>query len=285
MMHGISLASDTRAGNRKLAARSLGAVLVLGLLLSCSGAKADSWPQPADEAALKRLEERSLALAESSDGISGFRRNSRREERSRLLFLLGQEQLGRWIASLKSGSSADRNDEAARAALGAFERVVDLGGELVPSARHNIEFIAASMENAPEQPGQQDQQGQQSDQQDQESGQQDSQGAQDQQEAEDQKNQEGQNPQDGEQNPGEQKLQDSHGAQDSQSGQDQGAQPQDMADPAGQDTAAPERDLSGLVKDRADDGALEEALEAALAREREKQQAQAGTMPPVVKDW
>ncbi len=257
-----STTCKTRASNWKPAALTLCTALTLGLLASCSASN-DTWPQPADEAALKKLEERSLSLANSS--TAGFRLlgGKRREERSRLLFLLGQEQLGRWLESQKSGSSADRNEEAARAALGAFERVVDLGGDLVPSARHNIEFIAANMAKPPEQPGQQDgQDGQQEgkqDQQDPQSGQQDGQDSKD--------------GQDGEQNPGEQKPQD---GQDDTAGQNE---------PAGQESAAPERDLSGLVKDREDDGALEEALEAALAREREKQEARAGTMPPVAEDW
>lgn len=224
------------------------ALLVSALLsaVSCAQKKQDVWVSPADDASLSRLEAATLE------------RNAPKDRRARLFFLWGQEL------------AAKGEDERA---IGAFERVVDLRSGLVDESRFNLEILWRR-ERERKQQDRQTQQNQQS--------------QQSQQNPDDQKK--------GDQKNGKQSAQDKNGQQKDASGsseknqqsaqqkdasknkkgESQGSQPKDDAAP---------KDLSALVRDKEQSSDLDNALKAELERRNEKQQAEAGGLAPVEKDW
>jgi hypothetical protein len=243
------------------------------LSASCAPKKDEPWKSPADEASLAKLEELTLKRGLSAD------------RRARLFFLWGQE-LSSAAGTDSSGNAADGTGNRERA-IGAFERVVDLGGPLVDESRYNLEILWREQDQQNQQ-NQQDQKdakqddrksgGQQQKSGDQKSGDQSQSGQQKsgQQKSDQQKS--GDQSQSGQQSPDQQKS----GGQ-SQSGQQKSGQ-QSPDQQKGSESSSP-KDLSSLVRSKAQGSDLEAALKAESERRNQKQQAEAGKYIPVEKDW
>jgi len=207
-----------------------GVALVAAMMSSCS-AKATDWKSPADAKELSALEAKTL-----DSGLS-------KKRRAELFFLWGQELAAQARGGqLPAGTSAAEMTEAA---IGAFEKVVDLRSDLVEDSRYNLEILWKE----------QGQQGKDS------QDKQDSQG----------KKQDGQDRQD--------KRQDGQGKNQDKQDKDK----QDGAD--GKQGQGGEKDLSGLVRDKAGSEDIDKALKAELERKALEQEAQAGGIRPVEKDW
>lgn len=219
-----------------------------GQTSAAAGAAADTgWQSPADEAALARLSHMTL-----EKGLS-------RSKRAQLLYLYGQE-------TAASGNTG--------AAIAAFERIVDLGSILSDESRINLEILYQRREQE-EQEKQEKQQQQQEQQKD---GQQD-----------------GEQQQNGDQKDGGQQKDGSDGKQNAEqhdtAGQQQNADQSSAGQNVEQDSAAEQssaakpKDMSGLVREKAGNSALEQALRAEVERMNQKQQLEAGNAVPVEKDW
>ena len=211
------------------------------------------WQSPADEAALARLSRMTM-----EKGLS-------RPKRAQLLYLYGQE-------TAASGNTG--------AAIAAFERIVDLGSILSDESRINLEILYQRREQE-EQEKQQQQQEQQKD------GQQDG----EQQQNGDQKDGGQQKDgSDGKQNDGsdgDQQNAEQHDTAGQQQNADQSSAGQNVEQDsaAEQSSAAKPKDMSGLVREKAGNSALEQALRAEVERMNQKQQLEAGNAVPVEKDW
>jgi hypothetical protein len=223
------------------------------LTLSCS-AKAPEWKSPADAKELSALEAKTQEA-----GLS-------KKRRAELFFLWGQE-----LAAQARGGQPPEGTSAAQlteAAIGAFEKVVDLGAGPVDESRYNLEILWKEQGQAGKGGGESRDE---SKKQDADQAQKDQEGKQGKQGKQDQRGQQG------------------HNGQQDQKGQkgDQGRSGQDK-DPASADSPgdrAAEKDLSGLVRDKAGGEELEKALKAELERRSRQQEAQAGGIRPVEKDW
>lgn len=281
-----------RGSFMRLRLRAAIGISVLFLLASCVKQDSRPWPSVPDDADLARAAERSLDPALASVRAS----LKRRRERSRLLFLQGQVFAARWFASRQSGARADLRPDYAEAAIGAFERVVDLDVLLVDEARNNIEVLATSLATSlaadqqadPQSSDDQQQSGDQQQDGDQQSGDEKQEGSQPQEGGgKDQQNSKQQDgPQQADEKSGD-KDQDSADAGGAES--TGGAEPTESAGGAEGDGEEAPRDLSALVRDREAGGALEEAreraLERVLLREQERREEEAGSLTPVAEDW
>ena len=233
---------------------------------SCAGKKAE-WTSPADAKELSLLENKTLET-----GLS-------KKQRAALFFLWGQELANAaQSGTVSEGTSVSEMNEKA---IAAFEKVVDLDSVLVAESRFNLEILwkqqgqggngndnskenqdQGDKQNQQNQNGSQDKQGQQN--------QQDQKGSQDKQEQQNQQDQKGSQDKQGQQN--------QQGQQDKQ---DQQAQADQTADK----NTGTEKDLSGLVRDKAGGKDLDDALKAEIDRKAAQQEAQAGGIRPVEKDW
>jgi len=189
-----------------------------------------------------------LSLLENKTLENGISKKIRAE----LFFLWGQELAsGAQSGSVPEGTDAsDLNEKA----IAAFEKVVDLDTVLVAESRHNLEILWK-------------QQGQGGNGNDSNKDTQDQNGKQNQQGQQNNQNQNGSQDKQGEQN--------QNGQQDKQGQQGQ----------QGQDSQASEKDLSGLVRDKAGGKDIDDALKAEMDRKAVQQEAQAGGIRPVEKDW
>jgi hypothetical protein len=216
---------------------SLAVALAVIPLSGCAGNADAGWKSPADEAELAKLETATL-----EKGLP-------RARRAQLFFLWGQEL---------SEKDPDR-------AIGAFERVVDLGSIFVDESRFNLEILWRQKEqqsqNQQNQKNQQDQKNSQG-----QSGKDD----QNPKDSQDQKGQQGKN--------GQQNQKDQQSGQNGQNKQDQNGQQSNA------DKSKP-KDLSALVRDKEQSSDLDKALKAELERRNEQQTTQAGGVAPVEKDW
>jgi hypothetical protein len=217
------------------------------LILSCPASSAE-WRSPADAKEFSLLEGRTLER-----GLS-------KRRRAELFFLWGQELASQARSgALPEGKSAA---EFIEAAVGAFEKVVDLDSVLVDESRFNLEVLWREQgQSGQSQDGKQDQQGND-----------DRQGGKDQQSGQNQQEQRDKQDQQGNSDRRDQKA--GQGKDDAEEGQS-----------ADEGERGEEKDLSGLVRDKAGEKDLDSALKAELQRKAQRQEAQAGGIRPVEKDW
>jgi len=179
-----------------------------------------------------------------------------KKQRAELFFLWGQEL----AASAQSGTASEGTSasELNEKAIAAFEKVVDLDSVLVAESRFNLEILWKRQ------------------------GQGGNGNSKDNQDPNDKQNK--QNQQDKQNQNGSQDKQGQQGQQDKQSQQDkQGQQGKDNQ--AADKNTETEKDLSGLVRDKAGGKDIDDALKAEIDRKAAKQEAQAGGIRPVEKDW
>lgn len=202
-----------------------------------------AWTSPADDAALARLEAKTLGR-----GVS-------KKERARLFFLWGQE-----LAS---------NPQTRDRAIGAFERVVDLGSILADESRFNLEILYRERETQSQESKDNREQRKDNDKQDAGNGRQ-------------QDGKESQKKENGKDDSGNGK--DTGGAGDA-NGQKSGAEGKPQGADSGREDAQKPKDLSALVRDKEAASDLDAALKAELDRRNERERAETGTAVPVEKDW
>lgn len=246
--------SGSNAASASGAAGSPAGAATGGQSGATAGTSSDvGWQSPADEAALARLSRMTM-----EKGLS-------RPKRAQLLYLYGQE-------TAASGNTG--------AAIAAFERIVDLGSILSDESRINLEILYQRRE-------QEEQEKQQQQQEQQKNGQQDG----EQQQNGDQKDGGQQKDgSDGKQNDGsdgDQQNAEQHDTAGQQQNADQSSAGQNVEQDsaAEQSSAAKPKDMSGLVREKAGNSALEQALRAEAERMNQKQQLEAGNAVPVEKDW
>jgi hypothetical protein len=229
---------------------------------SCSP-KNTGWTSPADAKELSLLESKTL------DGAISKKR------RAELFFLWGQElAASAQSGTLSEGTSASEVNEKA---IAAFEKVVDFDSVLVDESRFNLEILwkrQGQGGNGNDQQNQQEKQNQQDKQ-----NQQNQNGSQDKQGQQDKQSQQGQQGQQGQQD--KQSQQDKQGQQGQQDKLGQQGNNNQSADK----NSGAEKDLSGLVRDKAGGKDLDEALKAEIDRKAAQQEALAGGIRPVEKDW
>jgi hypothetical protein len=216
-------------------------------LTACTQQVLATWPASPAEADFASLRQR---LMTHDLGL---------ERREQLYFLWGQEALGQ-AQQAKDPALAQQWRQQA---IGAFERALDLAGQLQRPIRINLEMLYQQEESSDQQQNDQQQGDQQQN---------------DQQQGDQQQNDQ----QQGDQQQGDQQQGDQQQGDQQQNDQQQGDQQQGDQ---GDDDSQEARDVSGLVRDLPGQAELQDAVNRELRRILEREQAKIGTPSNVERDW